>query len=44
MFRVESLRRKTRVAFAMGQLERLGEVSWVRSLDPVVVRMILDRV
>jgi hypothetical protein len=31
------------VAFAMGQLERLGAGSRVRGIDPGVVRMVLER-
>ena len=40
--RREALRRTKCEAFAMGQLERLGAVSWVRGLDPGVVGMVLD--
>jgi hypothetical protein len=40
--RKEVLRRGKCEAFAMGLLERLGAGSRVRSLDPGVVRMVLD--
>jgi hypothetical protein len=43
ILKAEALR-KTFVAFAMGQHERLGDESWVQGLDPGVVRMVLEQV
>ena len=44
MLKAEGLRRAQCVAFAMGQLERLGAGSRVRGLDEGVVRMVLEQV
>jgi len=38
------LRAPQDLAFAMGHQERLGATSWVRRLDPELVRMVLDLV
>jgi len=44
MFKAEAMQRAKCVAFAMGQLERLGAGSRVQELDAGVVRMVLERV
>jgi len=42
--RREAVRTSKCVAFAMGHHERLGAGTWVRGLDPGVVRMVLEHV
>ena len=42
MLRAEEMMRS--MAFAMGHQERLGVESWVRLLDPAVLRIIADLV
>ena len=45
LLKAEAVRRAERhMAFAMGQLDRLGAQSWVQGLDADVVQMVLEQV